>query len=94
MQIILQVFFIFFADKFYVFVFQGVANNKRKKKIAFTQIYKGLVLLYRFGCAFVGLYLCISVDYLLRFCRGCLCAFVGVTFLKPQTISPLQALNP
>ena len=28
---------------FYVFVFQRVANIERKKKIAFTQIYKGLV---------------------------------------------------
>lgn len=39
---------------FYVFVFQRVANFERKKKIAITQIYKGLAFLYRLGCAFVG----------------------------------------
>ena len=47
-------FYLFLHINFYVFVFQSVANIERKKKIAFTQIYKGLVLLYRFGCAFVG----------------------------------------
>ena len=47
----------FLHINFYVFAFQRVANFGRKKKMrlfAFTQIYKGLALLYRFGCAFVG----------------------------------------
>ena len=59
--------------------FKGVANIERKKKIAFTQIAIYIaMLLYRLLVpvyAFV-----VSV-----------CAFVGVTFQKTQTISPLQA---
>lgn len=49
-----------------------VANIERKKKIlAFTQIYKGLTLLYRFVCAFVGVASLYIGGLLLRFCRGC-----------------------
>ena len=74
---------------FYVFVFQRVANIERKKKIAFTQIYKGLALLCRLFALLLGLLGLCSCAFVVY-----VCAFVGVTFQKSQTISPLQALNP
>lgn len=58
---ICKYFYKFFSSflhiNFYVFVFQWVVNLERKKKIqlfAFTQLYKGIAFIYRFGCAFVG----------------------------------------
>ena len=75
----------FLQINFYVFVFQRFANIERKKKIqlfTFTQIYKGLTFLYRFGCAFVGvasLYIC---GLPLRFCRGYLSKNANIFTLR------------
>ena len=81
---------------FNVIVFQRVANIERKKKIAFTQIYKGLVF-YIGSVALLlgllGLCSCAFVDDICAFVDD-VCANLGVTFQKTQTISPLQALNP
>ena len=85
MQIILQVFFILFADKFLCICISKGCKHRAKKENCITQIYKGLVFLYRFVCAFVGC-LCAFVDDV--------CANLGVTFQKTQTISPLHTLNP
>ena len=64
---------------------QRLLKFERKKKIkqfVFTQIYKGIILLYRFGCAFVGVALLF----------GCLRKFRGYLSKNANTFT-LQVLK-
>ena len=89
MQIISQVFFIFFAYKFLCICISKDCKHWAKKEN--TTLY-----------ILIGIYINASISFVSAFgLLGVVCAFVddvcanlGVTFLKTQTISPLQALNP
>ena len=79
MQIFLKVFFIFFADIFLCTYISIVCKDKifwSEKRKYFTQIYKGITLLYRFSCAFVVTIFFYLFALLYECLRFCSCAFV------------------
>ena len=98
-QIILQVFFVLFADKFLCICISKDCKHWAKKEntTLYIQIciYKCFYIVCKCFWAFWGCLRKFSYYFLSSLCAfvGCLCAFVGVTFLKTQTISPLHTLN-